>query len=437
MNIIILTGATGGGHNRASNALKSYITEHDPEAHVDIMDVFEECSALLNGIVVMGYKAAVTLTPSIFGLMYRASDKPSPLMDLMNLVFSQCSKKLLPIIEEMKPDAVISCHAFTAGVLSFMKTKMHYEVPLVSIITDFIPHRSYVMEGVDAYITASQKGKDLLTETYKIPEDKVFFYGHPVYDRFYEGNGRPREEVLTELGLSPDKLTALVMAGSFGVTEVLKIYEKLVNIDVDYQLIVITGKNQRLYNAFEKMLGSDSEFETVDDPEQLVSVPDDSVVRKLYDESEGEEEKAKLTSIFRRTTVNRKPTKLFFFVDNVEDYMHASDLIITKPGGLTTSESIASALPMAVFQAYPGQEKQNAEILAENGIAIALDKGDAVTAQVGELLEHPEKLREMKENCRRYVRKNSCENIYALAKRLAEESRQKKQAKEEAEAATE
>lgn len=435
MNIIIMTGATGGGHNRASNALKAYINEHDPEAHVDVLDVIEECSALLNSIVVKGYKAAVTLTPGIFGMMYRTADKPSPLADLMNLVFAQCSKKLLPIIEELKPDAVISCHAFTAGILAFMKTKMNYEVPLISIITDFIPHRSYVMDGVDAYITASQKGKDLLTDTYDISPDRVYFYGHPIYDRFYEGSGRPREEVLTELGLDPDKLTALVMAGSFGVTEVLKIYEKLVNIDVDYQLIVITGNNRRLYSAFEKMLGPDPEFETVDDPEQLISVPDDSVVRRMYDE---EAESEKKISIFRRTTVNKKPTKLFFYIDNVEDYMHSSDLIITKPGGLTTSESIASALPMAVFQAYPGQEKQNAEVLVENGIAIALDKGDAVTAQVGELLMHPKKLREMKENCRRYVRKDSCANIYALAKRLAEENRQKQEEKKaESEAITE
>lgn len=430
MNIIIMTAATGGGHTRAANALKAYINARDPEAKVDVMDAIEECSALLNSLVVKGYKAAVTLTPHFFGLLYRSSDKSSPLNDLMNLVFSQCSKRLLPIFERMQPDVVISCHAFTAGIVSFMKTKMHYEVPLISIITDFIPHRSYVNDGVSAYITASQEGKDLLTDTYNIPPGNVFFYGHPVYDRFYEENGKPREEVLSSLGLSPERLTVLVMAGSFGVTDILKIYEKLVNINVDYQLIVITGKNRKLYNAFEKMLGNENEFETLDDAEQLREVPDDSVVRRLFDGDEPEKKRA----VYRRSTANRKPTKLFYFVDNVEDYMHASDLIITKPGGLTTSESIASALPMAIFQAYPGQEKQNADLLIEHGIAVMLEKGDRVTEQVGELLRHPEKLREMRESCRSYVRKNSCGNIFALATELTEKSKAAKDAQSQAEA---
>lgn len=417
MNIIIMTGSTGGGHNRAAGALKDYITSHDPDARVDILDVIEECSALLGGIVNNGYKAIVTLTPNLFGLLYRTADKPSPLADLMNLVFSQCSKRLLLIMEEKKPDVVISCHAFTAGILAYMKRRMQYQVPLISIVTDFIPHRSYVAQGVDAYITASQEGKEMLTDVYRIPEDRVFFYGHPIYDRFYEQNARPRDEVLTGIGLDPDRLTALVMAGSFGVTDILKIYEKLVNVPVDYQLIVITGKNRRLYSAFEKMLGSESEFETGDETDTFVDMPDDGVVSAVPTQEEAAKEKK--PSVFRRTTMNTKPTKLFYYVDNVEDYMHASDLIITKPGGLTTSESIASALPMAVFQAYPGQEEQNADLLEQHGISVRLGKGDAITEQITALLTDPDRLAQMRACCRRYVRKDSCAKIYALAKELA------------------
>ena len=421
MNIIILTASTGGGHNRASNALKDYILANDPEAHVDIVDAIEECSAALNSIVVKGYKTMVTVTPYFFGLLYRTSDKPSPIAELLNLVFAQCGKRLLPILEEKKPDVVISCHAFTAGILAYMKQKMHYDVPLISIITDFIPHRAYMVDGVDAFITASNEAKSIITATYGVPEDKIFVYGHPIFERFYEGNGRPRGEVLKELEFDPDKLTVLLMAGSFGVTDILKIYENLVNIDVDYQMIVITGRNKRLYDAFEKMLGGVSEFETDEEPELLQMLSDDSVLRTLY--YHGEWAKERITSTFRRTTDKKKPTKVFYYIDNVDDYMHASDLIITKPGGLTTSESIASALPMAVFKAYPGQEEQNAKLLVDNGIGVILDKGEAVTEQVGDLLSHPEKLRKMRDCCRRYVNKNSCANIYALAKRLAAEKK--------------
>ena len=418
MNVIILTAATGGGHNRAAGALKEYINTHDPSANVDILDAIEECSALLNSIVVKGYKALVTYTPALFGAIYKGSDKPSALNDMINLAFSQCAKRLLPFISAKKPDVVISCHPFTAGILAYMKQKEGYDVPLISIVTDFIPHRAYVIDGVDAFITASQKGKDILTSFYGIPEDKVYFYGHPIYEKFYEGNGRPREEVLTELGLSPDKLTVLVMAGSFGVEDILKIYEKLVCIDIDYQMIVITGRNKRLYEAFEKILNDEREFETYGAPEFIKELPADNVLWSVY--NSGGIESESRTETYRRTSEGSKPTKLFFFVDNVEDYMHASDLIITKPGGLTTSESIACSLPMAVFKAYPGQEEQNAELLREKGIGIILDKGDAVAEQVSALLNDPERLKAMKEACKSYARKDSCAHIYALAKKLAE-----------------
>ena len=420
MNIIIMTASTGGGHNRASNALKDYILAHDPETRVDILDAIEECSALLNNIVVKGYKALVTLTPALFGALYRSSDKPSAVSDLVTTVYSVCSKRLMPIMEELRPDIVISCHPFTAGILAYMKSTMGYDVPLISIVTDFIPHRSYIIDGVNAYVTASPEAKAILVREYGIPEDSVYVYGHPVFERFYEGNGRSREDVLAELDFDPEKQTVLVMAGSFGVTDILKIYERLADIDVDYQIIVITGRNRQLYDAFEKLLGTEKEFEADEYPDLLGSLGDDSVLRFLY--NQGTIAKERITATFRRSTDRKKPTKLFYFVDNVDDYMHASDLIITKPGGLTTSESIACALPMAVFKAYPGQEEQNASLLVENGIGVILEKGDAVTEQIGDLLKHPEKLAAMRESCRRYGMKNACENIYLLAKKLAKQS---------------
>ena len=232
--------------------------------------------------------------------------------------------------------------------------------------------------------------------------------------------GRSRDEVLGELGLDPEKLTVLIMAGSFGVSDILKIYEKLVGIDADCQIIVITGRNKKLYDAFGKILNNENEFETDEPPEFLRELPEDNILWTLY--YSAEDSKEKITSTFRRAAEGSKPTKLFYYVDNVDDYMHSSDLIITKPGGLTTSESIACALPMAVFKAYPGQEEQNAALLEENGIGVILEKGDALTKQVSDLLNDPERLSSMRSACRRYVRRNSCENIYGLAKRLAKEN---------------
>lgn len=416
MKILILTAATGGGHNRAANALKDYIAGCDPETEVSIIDAFEECSAAINFTVVKGYKTLVTLTPHLFGLMYKTSDKKSPLSDLVNLVYTQCARKLQPVIEGYAPDVIISCHPFAGAILGYMKEKERCSAALITIVTDFLPHRAYISGGIDAYITASDKGRQLLHDRYGVELDRVYDYGHPVYEKFYEGNGRSREEVLAELGFDADKKTVLVMAGSFGVSEVLKVYESLLDIEEDYQLIVITGRNKKLYEAFEKMLNNDKEIVTDNEPEGVMSLSEENVLRIMYNSEENPE---KQSSTFRRSTDRHKPTKLFYFVDNVDDYMHASDLIVTKPGGMTTSESIACALPMAVFKAYPGQEAQNAALLVENDIGVIIPKASEAKNVVGELLSNSERLAKMKESCRGYVRKNSCQNIYELAKTLA------------------
>ena len=419
MNFMILTASTGGGHNRAANALKDYITTHDADAQVDIIDAIEECSSTLNLAVVKGYKALVTLTPGLFGAIYKSSDKKSALSDTVNIIYQQCAKKMQPVIEKYQPDAIISCHPFAGAILGYMKQTYNYTMPLITIVTDFLPHRTYISEGINAYITASATAKDILADEYGIDRDHIFDYGHPVYEKFYEGNGRTREEVLEELGFDKDKLTVLIMAGSFGVTDILEIYENLQDIDVDYQIIVITGRNKKLYDAFEELL-ENKEVITDEEPEFIKTLSEDNILRILY--NSGEDAIESLTAPFNPKHLVHKPTKIFFFIDNVDDYMHASDLIVTKPGGLTTSESIACALPMVVFKAYPGQEEQNAALLVENDIGVIMESSEVAAERVGDLLKNPDKLNHMRESCRKYVRKNSSKNIYELAKRLVEEN---------------
>ena len=420
MNILILTASTGGGHNRAASAMKEYISSHNPEVNVQIIDALEECSSALNYAVVKGYKAMVTLTPGLFGMMYKESDKKSALSETVNVVYQQCAKRMEPVMEEYQPDVIISCHPFAGAIIGYMKKDSGYDIPLITIVTDFLPHRAYISGGIDAYITASAQAKELLAKQYGIDRDRIYDYGHPVFDRFYEGNGRSREEVLEELGFDKDKPTALIMAGSFGVTDILEIYENLQNININYQIIVITGRNQRLYDAFDELLHNADEIVTEEEPEILKWFGEDNVLLQLY--NQGEIVREKLIKTFRRTTDKHKPTKLFFFINNVDDYMHASDLIITKPGGLTTSESIACALPMVVFKAYPGQEEQNAELLVENNIGVVLEKSGDAAQIVGSLLADPKKLQGMRESARKFVHKSSCQKIFELAEELVKQN---------------
>ena len=421
MNVLILSASTGGGHNRASNALKSYITSQDKTAKVDIIDTLKYCSSILDKTVTLGYKTLAKNAPELYGTFYKTSDKESPISDIVDTMTSQFAKKLLPLIEEYNPDIVVTCHPFASSMMSLLKENNNLELPVVSIITDYMPHRAYIGDNVDAYVTASDDTAENLCEKYSVDSARIHPLGMPIFQSFYNYDESRAFETLDRLGFSHEKPTVLIMAGSFGVTDILKIYEHLVELDIDYQIIVITGKNQKLYDAFEKMLGTnEKEFVTHDYSQLFSGLSDVNIAKLIYEHSEQlrHELSAKLTKTFRRSTEKTKPTKLFYFVDNVEDYMHISDLIITKPGGLTTSESLACGLPMAVFKAFPGQEAQNADFLTEKQAAIVLEKGEKGAQQIKELLSNPDKLRQMKENCRSCAKTHSSERIYALMQDL-------------------
>lgn len=419
MKILILSASTGGGHNRASHALKTYIESVDNTASVEIIDTLEYCSAMLNKTITYGYKALAKNAPELYGTFYKRADKESAVSELVATVMTQYAKKLEPLLDEKQPDVIVSCHPFASNMISLIKQESKLTIPAVSIITDFMPHRAYVGDYIDAYITASDDTKQNLSEKYNIPAEKIYPYGMPIHKGFYNYDESKKLKTLNDLGFDKDKPTVLIMAGSFGVTDILKIYEHLVEIELDYQIIVITGKNTRLYDAFDKLLKKDSdEFETHDLSEIFTKPEDVSTVKFLYEANEQvrHEIRSKIARTFRRSTNKQKPTKLFYFVDNVEDYMHISDLIITKPGGLTTSESLSCALPMAVFKAFPGQEEQNADFLVEKNAAIILEKGKNAREQIEYLLTHKDELNIMKENCKNYSRPDASQKIYELIK---------------------
>ena len=117
--------------------------------------------------------------------------------------------------------------------------------------------------------------------------------------------------------------------------------------------------------------------------------------------------------------IRSQKRKLLFFVDNVEDYMHISDLIITKPGGLTITESLACHLPMAIYNAFPGQEQYNVNFLLKQKAAVSIDRKQGAK-QVSELLQSPEKLESMRENCIRLSHPSAAQDMLKLAMELSE-----------------
>ena len=367
MKILVFTASTGGGHKRAAAALKEYIEANSENTQVKITDGLAMSGKVYNKFICDGYTTLAKAAPGFYGNLYKSSDKKSKLGDLCNVVNKKKGRHLLPEINEFKPDVIISCHAFISTMLGGLRVSGEVTAPVISLVTDFAPHYTYIAEGVDHYIVSSEKMVVAFKTRFNIDSSRVHNFGIPTFEKF--STEIDKSQLKESLGLDRDQKVILFMAGSWGVTEVLDIYKDIADKTDNCQFVVITGNNQKLYEKFEKAADS-------------------------------------------RTILKQ-------FVDNVEDYMHSSDLIITKPGGLTVSESLQCALPMAIYSAYPGQEAENADFLVESGVALLLKKhpGETVSA----LINFDSKLKEMSDCCRKICRGNSPKQILELINEILAE----------------
>lgn len=370
MNILILTASTGGGHKRAAAAIKAKINNVSPETNVSVIDGLEAIGKVYNKAITKGYHIMATKTPEFYGKLYRLADENKPVAKAVMKSNEMYATKLLETIEENDPDIIIICHAFITNMVSYLKEKGKLNVKAISLITDYDSHRTYMSPYIDAFVLAEPQMAKKLQDEYNVPESKIFPLGIPTFDSF--AKNETREDLCKRERLDPEIPTVLLMAGSFGVTDVLDFYEQLAKTNEKIQMIVITGRNIRLFDHFDKKI---QELDT------------------------------------------SRNTKLLYFVDNVEDYMHIADLIVTKPGGLTVTESIACHLPMAIYSAFPGQEADNVDFLLDQNAAVLIDKNDGAN-QIIKLLYSPEKLKEMKESCKKLALPNAAEDIFNLAKEL-------------------
>lgn len=370
MNILILSASTGGGHMRASKAIEGYMTQQNKDINVKIVDSLLYISPILNKTVTGGYVYLATKTPKLYGKLYDLTNKDHKLANFVTRLNNIFANKLLPLIDEFRPDIIITTHPFPTEMVSRLKSKKEINIPLICIMTDYAPHKAWINDNVDAYIVAND---DMVTKmvTEGVDSRCIYPYGIPVDEVFFEE--KEKQLVIEELGLDKSLPTILMMAGSFGVSNVFDVYENIIDIDLDFQIILVTGKNQKLYNHFEEVIGS-----------------------------------------------SPKKTKLIYFTEEINKFMQASDIIITKPGGLTVTEALACNIPMAVFDAIPGQEEENAEFLLKHNMAVRISDGNSCREAIIELLKDGEKLEDMKEACKSFDKNDSTKNIFLLINELIE-----------------
>ena len=371
LRILILAASTGGGHIKASRAIESNIRQNMEDAEVQIVDVLKCINMLLDKTVCDGYRFLAKNTPKMYGKIYQKTNedgKLSSVVPKLNAVFAQ---KLYPCIAEYNPDIIVATHAFAVEMVSALKEEGKVRVPLVCVITDYGMHKAWIAPRVDAYVVSDEGMLREMTEA-GVPEEKVHAFGIPVQDVFFQK--QDKVQLLREMDLQAGLPTILIMAGSFGVSNIVEIYKEIMRLQTSLQVILITGRNRRMYDIFSRL------------------VPE-----------------------------SPKPTKLLFYTNEVAKYMHVADLLITKPGGLTISEALACSLPLVVFDAIPGQEEDNAQFLMAHNMGVRIKDGKDCAQTVQRLLADQEKLETMRESCRGFDKSESGENIFRLIQSLVKE----------------
>lgn len=369
MRVLIFSAATGGGHLRTAQALEQYMNHHVVGAQVKVVDAFKEIHCIYDKIVCGGYHFVATKTPILFGRMYHRTNDNSPLSKLVPKINVALGKRLLSLINEFHPDVIVTTHPFVTEMVSHLKGDGLVTAKQLVIMTDYAPHKTWIAANVDGYIVANEDMVNPMVQDLGVEQEKIYPYGIPVLEVFFQPQSK--QVLRKEIGLFPQKTTVLLMAGSFGVKNIVQIYREIIRIPFDFQMIVITGKNQRL-------------FDTLKTPAKL----------------------------------SPKKTKLVMFTQKVEQYMQASDIIITKPGGLTITEAIASNLPMLVFDSIPGQEEDNADFLELHGMAKRVKKQESCANILTEMIQDKMMLASMEQACKQLDQSDGCAKIVTLMENL-------------------
>ncbi|MGI6113241.1 MAG: MGDG synthase family glycosyltransferase [Mahellales bacterium] len=367
MKALLLSVSAGAGHMAAAQAIKEYIDEHYPKDQAMVIDTLKYINPIVDKVIIGSYIGAVKVTPLIYKKLYEYAEKGEGILEATQKFNELMSSHILNLVRDFQPDIITTTHPFPMEMISTLKRKKLIDIPLLSVITDFTVHSMCVQSLVDGYVIANEDIRyDLLNKG--IPENKIFPLGIPVHHNFTVQVDKPL--IKKQLGLK-DLPVILIMGGSLGMGQIKKIYQALAASTLDIQLIIVTGTNKKLKTQLDKLVK--------DAPKKVV---------------------------------------LLGYSENIHQLMAITDIIITKPGGLTVSEAMIKHLPMILISPIPGQEEKNAQYLTNMGIAAKVSGASDCTTVVAQLLENPLRLRHMRRMARLKARPNACKDITMLMDRM-------------------
>ena len=338
MRILIATVTAGGGHLAAAAALDEAWRALRPGDVVDRVDLGKFFSPLHRKIVSDGYVKLVNHAPELWGMMFAKTDKPkmAGMLNRVRKIFPSNSRaRFGRYVKQFKPDVVLCTHYFPLETLSHLRKKKGGPRPMaVSVVTDFEAHALWMDACVDLYCVAAEETKARLVARGAKPED-VVVTGIPISAKFSAKLNA--KAVRQSLGLRDDQPVLLVPSGGFGMGPLGAILAELDKVERPFQTVVVTGRNEELRR---ELAGQD----------------------------------------------RKHPTHVLGFVTNMHELMAVADVLITKPGGLTSSEALAMGKPLLILNPIPGQEAANSDFLLERGAAAKVNRVEDLPYRIEQLL---------------------------------------------------
>jgi processive 1,2-diacylglycerol beta-glucosyltransferase len=336
MRILIATVTAGAGHLQAAAAVEEAWRRLRPRDVLEQVDLLNFVSRLQRALYARGYVKLVEHAPELWGMVFRTTDNPGLVQKLARFrrAFAKASnRRFVQHLRVFAPDAVVCTHFLPVEVLGHLERK-GIDPFTACVVTDFEAHALWMDAAVDLYCVASAETRSSLVARGTNPE-RVAVTGIPIAGKFAQPlRGR---EVRKACGLRDDLPVLLVLGGGFGMGPVASILAALDRVETPVQILVVAGRNAAL--------------------------------------------RAELAA-----QDHRHPTRVLGFVTNMQEWMAAADLVLTKPGGLTTSEALALGKPLFLVNPIPGQEAANSDFLLERGAAAKVNRIEDLAFRIQSLL---------------------------------------------------
>ncbi len=362
--VLILHASAGAGHKRAAEALAATVSIQAPDAQVVVRDILDFTGSVFKKTYAQGYLDLIRTIPELWGYLYTRLEKSKtkPREAKIRTAFNKLNTlSFLKFFKELEPDVVICTHFMPLEILATRIAAKKVKVPLFCVVTDFAVHSMWVTENVECYYVATEESKRYLMRRGQ-SADRIKCTGIPIDPIF--SKSLKSAEARARLGLQTNLPAVLILSGGCGVGPIGQLLRSFQQAGLHCQILVVAGKNHEMQRQAEEI---------------------------------------------GRTLTN--PVKVFGFVNNIHELMDAADLIVSKPGGLTSSEVLTKHKPLVIIDPIPGQEQRNCEYLLEVGAAVRLYDIDDAIFKIQELLNDESRMKQMASSSEKIARPHAAREI--------------------------